>query len=215
MKSPSLLLRLSSFGVAAFMIGAASAVTVSIGPESGPGTSTSHVYQNDYGLWFIADLEADPLMPAPILISTAAASGAWTQTLNFAVGAPNLSTGDVFIVQQLLEVSGGGFSVNNWKQEVLTPGWQWSEATIYNNDTSEVLAGLSATPGSQVFDFTFNNLAPGQEFLAVQVLEYVGPDDAAPAPITIRASVVPEPASASLLMLGSTALLLRSRRRRN
>ncbi len=197
--------------VAAISIQQASAVSVLVGPQADGGESTSHEYLEDYAAWFVAD-HADPVIPTPILLTIDTGAGAWTQTLTFGPGAPNLQNGDLFIVQELLQYSGGRV-LNNWKQEILTPGWQWSDAAIFDNDTAELLTGLFVDLDPAEVRFTFDPLAQDQVIFIVKLLEYTGPDDAAPSPVVLSASAIPEPGSALFAMLGAAGLIFRPRRR--
>ena len=57
------------------------------------------------------------------------------------------------------------------------------------------MSGLQLSLGPNLAGFTFDPILTGTDLLVVKVLEYIGPDDVAPTPITLQAyTVVPEPA---------------------
>jgi hypothetical protein len=106
------------------------------------GVGTQHEYQIDYAAWLVADL-GDPVTPAPLPIASSATAGPWTQALTFGAGFPNLQSGDVLLLQQLLIVDVGDFPIQNWRQEVLSPDWQWVDGSIFDGDTRCINVGLA------------------------------------------------------------------------
>lgn len=216
--SPGPLVRAARLALLAGVIAAvgprpADAGPISVGSGPDGGTASQFTYQADYASWLVADL-SDPTTPAPLPISTGLGAGRWTQELSFGAGAPNLRTGDTFFLQELLAVDRGDFALRNWSQELLTPGWRWSDGTIFDNKTSEPVSGLRSSLSPGLAAFTFDPTVVGTDLLVVKVLEYIGPDDVAPTPITVRAyAVVPEPGAVTLLASGCLALLVVLRRR--
>ncbi|WP_165245508.1 PEP-CTERM sorting domain-containing protein [Paludisphaera soli] len=187
----------------------ASAGPISVGSNLAGGAVGRFTYQDDYAAWLIADL-SDPVTPTHLEISPSLDAGRWTQELAFEDGSRNLRTGDAFFVLEFLTIGVGDFTLSNWYQEILTPGWRWSDGLIYDDAASEPVGGLRVNLGSKLAGFTFDPISAGTNLLVVKVLEYIGPDDAAASTITIQAyTVVPEPGAAALLatgLIGATAL---------
>ena len=191
----------------------ATAGPISLGSGPAGGTVSQFTYQADYASWLVADL-SDPTTPAPLQVSPGLGAGRWTQELAFDAGAPNLRTGDTFFLQELLAVEGGDFALQNWSQQILTPGWRWSDAALFDNQTAEPVSGLQLSLSPGLAAFTFDPILAGTDLLVVKVLEYIGPDDVAPTPLTVQAyAAVPEPAAAALLASGLVTLLVILRRR--
>lgn len=189
----------------------AGAVTVNLGPSLVSSTTTSHEYQEDYAAWFVADFSVDPDAPDPIEITAGVSQGWWTQELTFPSTIPTLVNGDTFNIQELVRISGGDFVLNNWKQEIVTPGWEWVAASIFDNNTSAEVPGLQVTLNGSTASFTFDPLTTGTDLFIVKQFQYTGTDGAA-APLTVHVSAIPEPGSAMLGLLGVSALFLRKRR---
>ena len=190
----------------------ADAATLSIGPAASSSTTTFHEYSEDYGAWTLADFSIDPDAPDPIQVTTGIAVGWWTQELTFPVAFPNLITGDTFNVQELIHISSGGFALDNWKQEIVTPGWEWSAASIFDNNTLSEIPGLQVLLNGATASFTFDPLSVGTDLFIVKELRYIGAAGAA-APLTVQTSAIPEPTSSVLGLIGVTALFIRKRRR--
>jgi len=191
-----------------FILPAATAnAAISIGTGQTETANTTHEYQTDYGQWIVADL-SDPIVPAPIDITTNSSGGYWTQTLTFANGSPTLTTGDTFDLQELLVYTGGNLTLASWSQQIITPGWEWVNGSIFDSNTSSELTGLNVQTGTDVLNFTFNPLSTGSSLIVAAQLKYTGPGGPA-SPLTLQ--TLPEPASAALGLLG-TVFLLRRRR---
>lgn len=189
----------------------ADAATLSLGPASSSSTTTSHEYSEDYGAWFLADFSVDPDAPDPIQVTTGIAVGWWTQELTFPVAFPNLITGETFNVQELIRISSSDFPLNNWKQEIVTPGWEWVAASIFDNDTSSEVPGLQVLLNGATASFTFDPLTAGTDLFIIKELRYTGAGGAA-APLSVQVSAIPEPASSAFGLIGVTALFIRKRR---
>ncbi|GAA5129918.1 hypothetical protein JIN84_03990 [Luteolibacter yonseiensis] len=200
---PSLLLALQA--------PSADAAALSLGPVSGSSTTTTHEYSEDYSAWFLADFSVDPDAPDPIQVTTGIAVGWWTQELTFPAAFPSLITGDIFNIQELVQISPGGFPVDNWKQEIVTPGWEWVAASIFDNNTSSEVPGLQVLLNGATASFTFDPLTAGTDLFIIKELRYTGAGGAA-APLSVRVSAVPEPATSVLGLIGVTALFIRKRR---
>lgn len=189
----------------------ADAATLSLGPAASSGTTTSHEYSDDYNAWFLADFTVDPDAPDPIQVTTGIAIGWWTQELTFPAAFPNLITGDIFNVQELLQISSGGFPLDNWKQEIVTPGWEWTAASIFDNNTLSEVPGLQVFLNGSTVSFTFDPVTAGTDLYIVKELRYTGAGGAA-APLAVQTSAIPEPASSVLGLIGVTMLFIRKRR---
>ncbi|MCY2966603.1 MAG: hypothetical protein NT069_23735 [Planctomycetota bacterium] len=186
----------------------ASAGPIAVGSGPSGGTFSQFVYQTDYASWLVADL-TDPITPTPLTVSPSLTAGRWIQELDFGGGFPNLHTGDTFFLQELLSIGSGDFTLRNWFQKILTPGWQWSAAAVFDSNTSNPVDGLQLNLSPALASFTFHPILTGTDLRVVKVLEYIGPDDVAPAPITLQAyTAVPEPGTAALLASGLIALLV-------
>ena len=152
------------------------AAPISVGSGPDAGTVSQFTYQTGYASWLVADL-SDPTTPAPLQISPGLGAGRWTQELSFDAGFPNLRTGDTFFLQELLAVEGGDFALQNWSQEILTPGWRWSDAALFDDRTSEPASGLQLSLSPCLVAFIFDPILVGTDLLVVKVLENIGPDD--------------------------------------
>lgn len=191
-----------------FMLPATTAnAAISIGTSQTETANSTHEYQTDYAQWIVANL-SDPIVPAPIEITTNSSSGYWSQTLTFANGSPTLTTGDTFDLQELLVYTGGNLALVSWSQQIITPGWEWVNGSIFDSDTSSELAGLNVQAGTNVLNFTFDPLSNGSSLIVAAQLKYTGPGGPAS---SLTLQTVPEPASAALGLLG-TIFLLRRRR---
>lgn len=202
----------STIATACLLPSVGTAAPIVVGPGLGSATTTQHAFQPDFDAWFLADL-SDPVTPAPLQVVTGSVGGFWTQELTFNVGFPNLDTGDTFTVQGLLELGSGDFALQNWTQEIVTPGWKWVESTIFDNDTAAELPGLQVSTSDSVVGHTFFGVAPGTNLFVVGTLEYTGAGGPPTAPIVLRASAIPEPGSALMLTLAIAGFALRRVRR--
>ncbi|MCW5625349.1 MAG: PEP-CTERM sorting domain-containing protein [Burkholderiales bacterium] len=190
--------------------GAASAVAIPVGPGPGPGTTTQHTFQADYGAWFVADLD-DPVTPAPIEVTIVGAAGRWTQEFLLDDSDPAPQIGDEYLVQELIRFDGGDLAFDNWHQVILTPGWQWSDAAVFDNTTAAPLAGLQITITTDSVAFRFDPLASGTDLFILKTLTYVGSSEALP--LRVQAFAVPEPQTYALLAAGLGLVLLIGARR--
>ncbi|MFO0687860.1 MAG: hypothetical protein U0900_04080 [Myxococcota bacterium] len=180
------------------------ASAIPIGSSEGPGSTTTVVFDDQgYGAWFVADL-SDPITPAPIAVSSSSSSGPWRFELGFGSGLPDLQTGAQFVLQELVRIEAGDFSVGGWAQEILSPDWRWIDASIFDNTSSLPLSGLGIQLTDLLVTLSFDPILAGTDVFVVKTLEYIGPGVAtATGGLSVATSVyVPEPGVASLLAIG-------------
>lgn len=196
---------LSAGLLAALIAGlATTAGAIPVGASAGPGATTPIVFdEQDYGVWFVADL-SDPVTAAPIFVTPTAGAGAWTFELGFATDAIALQTGDQFVLQELVQLEAGDFAVGRWAQEILSPDWRWIDAAIFDNGTSFPLEDVAVDLTNVLVTLSFAPLPAGAKVLVVKLLEYVGPGvDVSSGGLEVATSVyIPEPATATLLLVG-------------
>lgn len=191
----------------AFTLSNAWAAPISVGLNLAAGSTTQYEYQTDYAAWLVADL-SDPITPTSLLISPGRDAGRWIQKLTFGAGFPALQHGDTFFVQEFLTIGSGDSALTNWSQQILTPDWQWDDASIFDQSTSNLVSGFQATLSPTLATFSFSPLDPGTSILVIKTIEFIGTSGTAPSPITIQAfTSVPEPSSLGLLICGLASLL--------
>lgn len=186
------------------------AVTVTLGPDSAPGSTTSHEWQADYVSWVIADL-SDPVTPAPVEVIASASAGSWVLDLTFPAGFPELQTGDTFQLQELLALVAPGEPLTGWSQTIHTPGWEWTDGAVFDDATSDPVIGLQTVISGQTLTHTFDPLNPGASLFVANTLTYTGPGGPA-APLQLQLAAVPEPGSCVLGLLTGALWLTRRNR---
>ena len=186
------------------------AITVSLGPDSAPGITTSHEWQSDYVSWVIADL-SDPVAPAPVEVAASAAAGSWVLDLTFPAAFPELQTGDTFQIQELLALIAPGEALSGWSQTINTPGWEWTDGAVFDDAAAAPVPGLLTGISGPTLTYSFDPLTPGTALFVANTLSYTGPGGPA-APLQLRLAAVPEPGS-SILGLLTGALWLGRRTR--
>ncbi len=204
----SKVLWLSAALVAASFVGsAAAAIDVTVGPSPLGGTTTQHEFQADYQAWFVADL-SDPVVPAPIQVTVAAGSGAWTKTLLPGGGFPELQPGETYLLQELLRIGVAG--LDNWSEAILTPEWEWSDGAIFDVASSEPLAGLKVGLAASRVDFRFDPLPTATDIFLVKTLRYLGPAGGTLSSISVQqvAAPIPEPETLALIAAGLIGIAL-------
>lgn len=189
---------------------AAPALTIETGPGAGPGPVTDIVYDDTYPKWLVADL-TDPVNPDYISLLSSGTAGAWTLNLDFAPGSPNLTTGALFDIEQLLTIAPGSEPLSGWRQEIVSAGWVWESVTVFDYDLAQPLAGLSSTgAGSGLVTSTFDPISSPLNLSVVGTLRYTGPDGPVVGP-SLSVTPVPEPGAAAIGLAASTLVLLRRR----
>lgn len=202
------------FPVCAFLTAVASApaLTVETGPGAAPGPVTDIVHDDSYPKWLVADL-TDPVNPDYISLVSSGTAGAWTLNLNFAPGSPDLVTGALFDIEQLLTIDPGSEPLSGWRQQLLTSGWQWESVTVFDYDSALPLAGLSTTgEGTSQVTSTFDPVSSPTNLSVVGTLRYTGPDGPAAGP-SLNIVPVPEPGAAVMALASAAFVLLRRRSR--
>ncbi len=116
--------------------------------------------------------------------------------------------GVTYTLQEQLVVA-GNLTWSDWHEDILTPGWTWSNPILLVN--GNIPAGYSVVNTGASVSFYFNPIAPGSIVDIRKDLVYTGPVPAVFPSISVDQYPTPEPASA--LLLGAGGLLLRRRRK--
>ncbi|HVP12070.1 MAG TPA: PEP-CTERM sorting domain-containing protein [Phycisphaerae bacterium] len=116
--------------------------------------------------------------------------------------------GQTYTLHELLVVA-GNLPWTDYHEDILTPGWNWSNPSFLVNGVVPTGFSFVNSPGS--ISFFFNSIAPGSVVDIHKDLVYSGPVPAVFPSISVNQYPTPEPASLGLLAISGLWLLRRRR----
>jgi hypothetical protein len=148
---------------------------------------------------------SDPASGGPVPVVLNPAGPVWHKDLLAPPGAL-IQGGVTYHLQESLVVA-GNLPWADYHENILTPGWSWSNPSFLVNNA--IPAGLSVNNTGSSISFNFNPIGPGSLVKISKDLVYSGPVPATFQSIGVNQFPTPEPASLGLLAVGSLLALRR------
>jgi len=214
---------ISMRSLSAMLVGAFTAAAAGQGVGPGSPTDTTHQFDTSTGVWWVGGPNDPGNMGEPYQVSLDPNGPWWRKTLTGSPQGPDGGPGVLHVHEFIELVPPPGLPSipwTDWHQEIKTPGWAWTGATIYlaGDPQMEPIPGLQTmiSPEGESVWFTFDPLVPSSsDPIVIEIwkdIEWVGPGPYIPGqPIEVWNYPTPTPSTIALMGLGGVAAMRRRR----